>query len=125
MTRSLIARLGPVAGAVGALALVGSSAAHAGVNAWGPGTLAPGTEICIGAAAGSDARAIGSASPPGVVFRVFRDGVQINSADAVRRNSFDRYYVGAGTYRFCARNALGLGMGVDNVSLTLLTDADA
>ncbi len=77
MTRPILARLVPVAGAAGALALLGSTAANAAVNT------------------------------------------------GVRRNSFDHYYLGAGTYRFCAKNALGLGVPVTNVSLTLRTDADA
>ena len=124
MTRSIIARLVSVVGAAGAVALLGSTAAQAGVNTWGPGTLSPGTEVCLAGQAAGDARAIGSASAPGVVFRVLRNGVQI-SPDNPRQNSFDRYYAGPGTYRFCAKNALGLGVGVNYVTLTLLTDADA
>jgi hypothetical protein len=124
MTRPLTARLGATVAAAAALALAGGTAAHASVNTWGPGTLASGAEVCVSAAATSDARGIGSASPPGVVFRLFRNGTQI-SPDNPRQNSFDQYTAGAGTYKLCAKNALGLGTPVANVVITLLTDADA
>jgi hypothetical protein len=123
ITKRIGARVGLAAVGAGVVIALSPLAAQASVVTWSGG-LGSGTEQCVGAYAGSDARAVGAANPPGVVFRVSRNGAELFRTPA-RVNTVDRYLFGPGFYQFCAKNAAGLGQPVTGVNLGLLTDADA
>ncbi len=126
MSISTRARRLAAAGALAGAAVVATPlAAHAAVVSWGPGTLQPGTEQCVSAGASSDAAVQGSADSPGVVYRVWRGSDLIFDSGSRRTLPLTKHFDGGGFYRFCAKNAAGLGLPVNNVQITVLTDWDA
>jgi hypothetical protein len=99
--------------------------AQASVVQWGPGTLMPGSEQCVSAGAASDAAVVGSADSPGVVYKVYRGSELVFDSASRRTVPLNKYFGSPGFYRFCAKNAVGLNQPVNNVSIKVLTDADA
>src|SRR4051794_13062481 len=114
------------AGTVGVLVALAPTAANAAVLSNGPQTLAPGSSMCVGLHADSDAKGTGTADNPGVVYIMTRNGAEIYRTATRRTGAFTSpVFVGAGFYQWCAKNAAGLSQAVTNVSVSVLTDGDA
>ncbi len=130
MFRNTPARLGlGTAATVAGLVLLAPTAAHAeiiGLPGGGPVTLPPGQSVCVGGKALSDAKGVGTADNPGVVYIMSRNGTEIFRTPTRRTGYFETpVFVDPGNYLFCAKNPAGLGQSVTNVNIWLLTDGDA
>ncbi|MEV8504000.1 hypothetical protein AB0368_04100 [Actinoplanes sp. NPDC051475] len=128
MTRTRTLGTAVTMGVTGALLALAPAAAQAAITTLPgrPVTLQPGEQVCIGARAVSDAKATGTAAAPGVIYTLERSGTEIYRTDSRRTGANStKVFVGAGNYRWCAKNPAGLGQPVGNVSITLFTDEDA
>lgn len=116
--------------AIGGLALLGgATAAQAAQNAYG--WVAPGGQLCVTQYANYKVRGEGTASSPGVIFRLRKTGgstvatsapyVVVGTWNAEGRPEFGNFY-GAGQYQMCANNNLGVSVYVSQ--LKILTDGE-